>query len=373
MTDNIAKKEDFLFSFSSSITNSILYTQEHPITLKAIEKSFNLLKETLEGKDSLRISVLEERLFIDDEPIWKKGIIISNIIEKLKVKGVNSINFLFGVEFNEFLEFIKEFSKPVKKGGSEIHSTPHIKIGKLSLSSGEEGISEASLSDLERKIPTIEDEIEILKEIFKDIESSRHVPVGNLKEIVLRFMKGLKESISPLLLLIPFKGHEEYLYSHSINVCILTLAQGESLGLEGNDLANLGIAGLLHDIGKIKIRREILLKSGILEREEWEKIKKHPEEGAKLLMKIPEIPEIAIISAYEHHIKFDGSGYPRKRYNGAPSFISQMITISDFYDALRTERSYRANLEHDEVLTLMDIKSGTDFNPKLLANFIMLF
>lgn len=373
MTDNTLKKEDFLFSFSSSITNSILYTPEHPITLRAIERSFNLLKEILEGKDSLRISVLEERLFIDDEPIWKKGVIISNIIEKLKVKGLNSISFLSGIEFNEFLDFINEFSKPVRRGGSEIHSTPHIRIGKLSLSSGKEGISEASLSDLERKIPTAEDEIEILKEIFKDIESSSHVPAGNLKEIVLRFVKGLKESISPLLLLIPFKSHEEYLYHHSINVCILTLAQGLSLGLEGEDLTNLGIAGLFHDIGKIKIRREILLKSGILEREEWEEVKKHPEEGSKLLMKVSEIPEIAIISAYEHHIKFDGSGYPRKRYDGAPSFISQMITISDFYDALRTERPYRANLEHDEVIALMDVKSGTDFNPKLLANFIMLF
>ncbi len=138
-------------------------------------------------------------------------------------------------------------------------------------------------------------------------------------------------------------------------------------------MTNLCIDCLLHDVGKIKVRREILLKSGILERGEWEEVKKHPEEGAKLLMKIPEIPEIAVISAYEHHIKFDGSGYPKKRYNGRPSFISQMIAISDFYDALRTERPYRASLEHDEVLALMDIKSGTDFNPKLLANFIMLF
>ncbi len=229
MTDTTLKKEDFLFSFSSSITNTILYTPEHPMTLRAIEKSFNILKEILEEKDSLRISVLEERLFIDDEPIWRKGIIISNIIEKLKVKGLNSISFLYGIEFKEFLDFINEFSKPVKRGGSEIHSTPHIKIGKLSLSSEEERVSEASLSDLERKIPTIDDEMEALKKIFRDIESSRHVPAGNLKEIVLRFVKGLKESISPLLLLIPFKSHEEYLYSHSINVCILTLAQGESL------------------------------------------------------------------------------------------------------------------------------------------------
>jgi len=373
MTDSQLKKEDFLFSFSSSITNSVLYTPEHPMTLKAIEKSFNLLKEILEGKDSLRISVLEERLFVDDEPLWKKGIIISNIIEKLKIKGLNSISFLFGVEFNEFLAFINELSKPVKRGGYEIHSTPHIKIGKLSLSSEGENISEENLSDLERKIPIIEDEIEALKEIFRDIESSRYVPAGNLKEIVLRLEKGLKESISPLLLLIPFKGHEEYLYSHSINVCILTLAQAESLGLEGDELTNIGIAGLLHDIGKIKVKREILLKGGFLERGEWEEVKKHPEEGAKLLMKIQAIPEIAIISAYEHHIKFDGSGYPKKRYDGSPSFISQMITISDFYDALRTERPYRAKLEHDEVLSLMDIKSGTDFNPKLLANFIMLF
>ncbi len=373
MTEDKVKREEFLLSFSSSVTNSVLYTPEHPITIKTIEKSFNLLKESLEGKESLRISVLEDRLFIDDEPIWKKGIIISNIIEKLKIKGLNSISFLQGIEFKEFAYFISEFARPLKKGGIEIRSTPHIKIGKLSLSFEEEGSSEVKLSDLEIKIPSVEDIIEELKEIFNDIESSQPVPSGNLKEIVLRFVKGLKESSTPLLILIPFKTHEEYLYYHSINVCILTLAQAESLGFKGEELVNIGIAGLLHDIGKLKVSKGTLLKDGILKKEEWEEIKRHPEEGAKLLMKIPSIPEIAVISAYEHHIRYDGSGYPKKKYNGNPSFISQMITISDFYDALRTERPYRTRLEHDEILSLMDIKSGTDFNPKLLANFIMLF
>lgn len=372
MSNEMAKKDEFLFSFSSSITNSLLYTPEHPITIKSAEKSFAVLKEILEKKESLRISVLEDRLFIDDEPLLRRGIIVSNIIEKFKRKGVNSISFLTGIEYKEFIEFIYEFAKPFGKGGSEIRSTQHIKIGKISLPI-EESMSEVRLSDLEEKIPVVEDLIEELKGIFRTIEASKPVSSGNLKEIVLRFVKGLRESISPLLLLIPFKGYEEYLYSHSINVCILTLAQAESLGFEDELLTNIGIAGLLHDIGKIKIRREILLKDGILKKEEWEDIKKHPEEGAKLLMKITTIPEIAVISAYEHHIKFDGSGYPVRKYNGSPSFISQMITISDFYDALRTERPYRAKLEHDEVLSLMDIKSGIDFNPKLLANFIMLF
>ncbi len=373
MNDEKAKKDEFIFSFSSSITNSFLYTPEHPITIKSTEKSFSLLKDILERKESLRISVLEDRLFLDDELLLRRGIIVSNIIEKIKVKSLNSISFLQGIDYKEFVQFINDFAKPVKKGGSELHSTPHIKIGKLSLSLEEENLSEGRLADMEKRIPVVEDVIEELKEIFRDIESSRPVPSGNMREIVLRFLKGLRESTSPLLILIPFKGHEEYLYSHSINVCILTLAQAESLGFEGEELTNIGIAGLLHDIGKIKISREILLKAGIIQKEEWKEIKKHPEEGAKLLMKIPSIPEIAVISAYEHHIKFDGSGYPKKKYNGTPSFISQMITISDFYDALRTERLYRGKLEHDEVLSLMDIKAGTDFNPKLLANFIMLF
>jgi len=372
MTVDREKRKDFLFSFSSSITNCTLYSQEHPITIKSMEKSFELLKDILEEKGSFRISVLEERLFIDEEPLIRRGIVISNIIEKFKIKGLNSISFFAGIEFNEFFEFVTELAKPLKKGGYEIYSRPHIKVGKLSFSE-EDRTSEKKLIDLERKVPVFEDIIEELKLIFKGIESSQMTSAGNLKEIVFRLAKGLKESLSPLLLLVPFKSYEEYLYSHSINVCILTLAQAESLGFEGETFVNIGLAGLLHDIGKLKIKREIFLKEGILKKEEWDEIKKHPEEGAKLLMKVPSIPEIAVISAYEHHIKFDGSGYPKKRYNGSPSFISQMITISDFYDALRTERPYRVKLEHDEVLSLMDIKSGTDFNPKLLANFIMLF
>ncbi len=367
------KIEDFLYSFSSAATNLNLYSIEHPITLKAIEKSFDLLREILINKPSLRISVIDERLFIEDEPLWRKGMIISNIAEKFKTKNLNSVNFLSGVEIKEFTQFIREFAKPFRKGGVEIHSTSHIKIGKLSISEEHEIPSKRKIMDLDKSIPSFVKEMEELKEIFNDIKSSKEAVVGNLKEMVLRFIKGLRECGSPLLLLLPFKSHEEYLYTHSINVSILSLAQAESLDLEEEALTNVGIAGLLHDIGKMFVQKEILMKIGILNKEEWEEVKKHPVEGAKLLMKIPSIPSQVVLSAYEHHIKFDGSGYPRKKYNGNPSFFSQLITISDFYDALRTERPYRTNLDHDEVLALMDIKSGTDFNPKLLANFILLF
>ncbi|MGQ9617564.1 MAG: HD-GYP domain-containing protein [Candidatus Aminicenantia bacterium] len=367
------KKEDFLFSFSSCVTSLNLYGPEHSITIKSIENSFYLLKEILSKNSPFRISAIDERLFIDDEPLWKRGIAITNIAEKFKIKKVNSLSFHLGVDLKEFKQFINEFAIPVKKGGLEVHSTPHIKIGQLSVFAKEEVQTKKKIFDFEKSGISFEDEIEELKEIFKEVKSLNTGASGSLKEMVLRFVKFLRESVSPLLLLVPFRGYEEYIYSHSINVCILSLAQSESLGFEDEALMNMGISALLHDIGKLFVPREILLKKSYLSVEEWEAIKKHPEEGAKLLMKIPTIPPISVIISYEHHIKFDGSGYPRKKYNGKPTLLSQIVSIADFYDALRTERTYRASLEHDEILALMDIKSGTDFNPKLLSNFMLLF
>lgn len=172
-------------------------------------------------------------------------------------------------------------------------------------------------------------------------------------------------------LLGPVKSHSEYTYVHITNVSILTIFQAEIMGLKGNILHEAGIAGLLHDIGKTFISEGILEKKGSLSLEEWEEIKKHPIYGALYLSTLPEVPWLAVITAFEHHMKYDGSGYPDTRsYRRKPHIISQMVALADFFDALRTHRAYRDAIQVLDVLKMIRNLRGKDFDPMVVDTFI---
>ena len=142
-----------------------------------------------------------------------------------------------------------------------------------------------------------------------------------------------------------------------------------ALGIEGQSLHDIGIAALLHDIGKLFIPSEILNKPGKLDAAEWALIQQHPIRGAQYLIDIPGISRLASVTAFEHHIKFNYGGYPKISANWKQNLCSQMTTISDFFDALHTNRSYRSSLDADQIAAIMHDRTGIDFNPALIKNF----
>ncbi len=140
--------------------------------------------------------------------------------------------------------------------------------------------------------------------------------------------------------------------------------------MQENSLHEIGIAALLHDVGKTFIPDEILSKSGMLSSEERTIIEAHPVKGCLYLMELAEIPKIVMISALEHHLKFDGTGYPAIRPGWKPNIVAQMITIADVFDALRSRRSYKEPKPLDVVEEILRKEKGTTFNPALVDVFL---
>jgi len=192
-----------------------------------------------------------------------------------------------------------------------------------------------------------------------------------LEEIVVNFIANFKRESNILKILSPVKSFSEYTYTHATNVSLLTVFQAQTLGIRDELLHEVGISALLHDSGKLFIPKEILDKKGKLDEKEFEEIKKHPIHGARYLAKIDGLTRLAPIVAFEHHIKYDGSGYPQYSLNRKkPLIFSQIVAISDFFDALRSRRPYRASVNTKDILALMKKGSGKDFNPFLVDNFI---
>jgi len=129
---------------------------------------------------------------------------------------------------------------------------------------------------------------------------------------------------------------------------------------------------MLHDIGKLFIPEEILTKPGKLTPEEMEIIRQHPLKGANHLLEMAGIPKLAVVCCFEHHLRYNLTGYPTVRDDWQQNLVSQMTAVSDYFDALRTRRIYRGPLDFDTVAEMMIDISGTELHPALTRNFLRL-
>lgn len=179
---------------------------------------------------------------------------------------------------------------------------------------------------------------------------------------------------SSLLGLANIKNYDEYTFNHSVNVAIYAIALGQRIGIPKMILSHLGMAGLFHDIGKIKIPRAILNKKEKLSAEEWTVIRFHPVVGAEMIIQMKEWGELStrlIGATFEHHLKYDLSGYPKLSRKRNLTLFGKVVALADFYDALVRPRVYRKfPYVSEKILGLMLERAGKDFDPALVKVFI---
>ena len=175
-----------------------------------------------------------------------------------------------------------------------------------------------------------------------------------------------------MIALTSLKTHDSYTFSHMVNVSLLTMAQARTLGIQGSLLREFGVAGLVHDIGKVKTPPELLNKPGRLSDPEMRIVKRHVVDGAQILRRTPDMPALAPVVAFEHHLRQDLSGYPEGIGHRYLNLCTMLVSIADVFDALRTNRAYRQGLPSDRVRAMLAAQSGTAFEPTLLRRFITL-
>jgi len=213
-----------------------------------------------------------------------------------------------------------------------------------------------------------------VKEVMTQIRGQQHADVRKLKRLVQKTIHLITEDESILLGLTTIKNYEGYLFNHSVNVAIYCLAMGRRLGFIREDLTELGMTALLHDIGMSKIPVEILEKPAALNEGERGLTEKHPVMGAEIVLNLKQLGDInprMIIGIFDHHLKNDLSGYPKLHRGKKASLFGRMIQIADSYDAMTTPKTYKkVPYTPEEALSMMLKKRGSNFDSVLLKIFI---
>lgn len=347
----------FLSDITKAISSCSLYSQEHPAVMHLSKKAAAALTP-LYIEDTFSIALFGDSIVINEHPLSARNIHLSSLIKKLRRKGIDKIVISQGVTPAELKDFIAEIALSDRITGSY----PHIASGIIEVKLGGGGSDIGSVMN---------ENIEKVKSVCHGVSRYKRLDMVGLEDVVISFITTLKQEANVLKVVSPIKAHSEYTFAHNTNVAVLSIFQAEMLGVKRDLLHDIGMAGLLHDIGKMFVASEVLEKETKLNDTEWTEMKKHPAYGAMYLATLPDIPQYALVAAYEHHMKFNGEGYPATRGIGRTQhIISQLVAISDFFDALRTDRPYRKALEVSVIVGLLNDSAGKDFNPLLVENFV---
>lgn len=209
---------------------------------------------------------------------------------------------------------------------------------------------------------------EVMK-LADDVRLGRPVQVARLLPVVADLMEEVERNAIALIGILRLKARDEYTYLHSVAVSVLMMNFGRTLGIPKRTLPELGMAGLLHDIGKIQMPADILAKPGPLTADEYAVMKRHPQAGTLILRRGGEIPAVAFDVCLHHHERMDGRGYPFGLRGDTLSKAARMGAICDVYDALTSHRPYADAWPPQRALREMLEWEG-QFDPALMTSFI---
>lgn len=353
---------------TTAAANCALYDEEHPQVLRLCREALDDLQSLLQDTPPAVFKLIDHRLIYNDRPV-PGNLAVERFISALLARGISYIEVTPGISGEELLQMVRTLSKGPAAQAS-VRNSEHVCYSHV----------EVRLQSAEDAAPTAQTMVDFAEiadrdrdkflEIYDLVRRNKPLNVVGISEIVDDFIDVFSAQGDVMLALAPLRSMDEYVYVHSTNICLLNLAQARLLGVRPPLLQDIGIAAMLHDVGKMFIPPEILNKQGKLDDAEWAIMQRHPQLGAEYLLNSPGVPRLAVVAAYEHHMGYDGSGYPRRPADWRLNPCSYMTSISDVYDALRTRRSYRDSLTPQQISGIMLDSAGASLHPDLTRSFL---
>ena len=360
--------DDLVRRLAASIRSAQLYSSGHPIVVRSVTALTESLAVAHAATPSLAIGIVGEDLVVGEIPVPRAAENMGELMRRLQQAGVERIVVDRGVETTEITRLIQVLAAADPNQVAGLATLRYIRVGRLQV----EKRVDAPIGDMATFKRLYDDAVTVAERLW----DSAHVegkPDSNAgRGIVDSLAQAVAQNRTALLALTALKNYDNYTFTHMVNVSILTMGQARGLGIDGALLREFGLAALMHDIGKVKTPTDILNKPDKLDDGEFEIMKRHTVEGAQILRRTPEMPALAPIVAFEHHLRLDGSGYPERVNRGQLNLATMLCGVADVYDAMRSQRHYQPAFPTDRILAVLKRNDGTQFDQNLVRRFAQL-
>ena len=372
----------FMVSLAQCLSTMSLYSRGHPARERVVDASFARLLGLLTHIQYAEFSILGsgivyEGRVLEDLRAWDWG-------PRLAAAGIERLEIDADVTRDGWEAALEEMWKQVNgqaaaSNESRQMAATAVRFGSLRVMGGNNAAAAAGApgagdgptaqppdGDAEPVFTvSLDDEVAAVNWIHEEALRAEQLPMAEVEAVVGSLAIAMHSERKMLLPLLMLKDFDEYTTTHASNVCVLSMGLAEALGCSRADIRAFGVAGLLHDIGKVRVPREILTKPGRLTDEERAVMATHPEQGARILLEREKGLQMAAVVAYEHHVCIDGSGYPSFQFGRGCHYASRIVHVCDIYDALSTNRPYRKPWNSEQALQYLEGRAGSEVEPAI--------
>jgi putative nucleotidyltransferase with HDIG domain len=368
-TQRIRLVDEVIRRLAAALRAITLYAPGHPLVERGINGFAEVLNILHSSAPAVTIGVVGDDLVVQDTPIPRAAENMEKLVRQFRQVGIERVVIDKGVDVGELMTLVQTLgaATATPESTAVLNKLKKIRVGRIQLE--EEDDIPADIATYRKLYNAAVSVAGTLWDSAK-LDGMPDPEAG--AEIVDSLADEVSQNRTALLALTTLKNYDSYTFTHMVNVSILTMGQARGLGIEGPLLREFGLAALLHDIGKVKTPSEILNKAEKLTEHEFEVLRRHTVDGAEILRRTPEIPALAPVVAFEHHLRLDGAGYPFGVNRPTLNLGTMLCGIADVYDAMRSQRVYQEAFPTDRILAVLQRNDGKQFDQHLVRRFSQL-
>ncbi|HEY3382190.1 MAG TPA: HD domain-containing phosphohydrolase [Vicinamibacterales bacterium] len=375
MADQLTRRhaliDELVRRFAAALRGAQLYAPGHPLVVRNINAFADVVARLLTDLPAVSLALVADELVVDDLPLPDGAKILGELFERLKARGIERITVERGATPEELVAAVNGICQRLQINASDEApwaDLPHVRVGLVRV----EQDVETSLADMVTIRRLYAQATTAAQAAWEAAGRDAASGCAEIQPVVRDLAQAVTQNRSALLALTAVRSADRYTFTHMVNVSVLVMAQARGLGIDGTLLREFGVAGLMHDIGKVRTPAEILTKTTALDDRELAIMRRHPIDGAEILRRSADIAPLAAIVAFEHHLRLNGTGYPEGVTRNGLNLCTMLCTIADVYDAMRSKRNYQQAYPHDRILAVLERNEGAEFEQNLVRRFVQL-
>jgi HD-GYP domain-containing protein (c-di-GMP phosphodiesterase class II) len=346
------KGRAFILALYAALRALKLYPAGHATVKKSLEDLAAVSQELIATEGDLELRVTGEFIFVNGTRLrldLDNYASFSHVLSVFRVCGIGELNASETTTAKEWQVFLANTQSPSEAPANErlydiIEKMESAGVTSITLAEPPEESGEDREKSKERSKRTYAQSVAVTKDLMASLRMGKSPNIKKIKRVVQGIVDQILNDEASLVGLTTIRDYDEYTFTHSVNVCIFSVALGKRLGLSKLQLFDLGMAALFHDIGKSRVPLDVLNKASGLTDVEWRQISAHPWLGVLSLFQVrgtQELPYRSVVVAMEHHMKNDLTGYPRAIRPRQLSIYSKIVAVADAFDAATSRRVYK--------------------------------